>query len=69
MRTVSTKGIRALAWVPKEKGGGTSAGHETFLSSAAIDILGFRRPRVFKHQDGAGRVVVECHMCATIAMN
>ncbi len=39
------------------------------MSSATMDILGFRRSRVFGHQNGAGSVVVEHHMCATIAMN
>jgi hypothetical protein len=34
-----------------------------------IDILDFRRSRVFGYQNGAGSVVVECHVGATIAMN
>ena len=39
------------------------------MSSATIDILGFGRSRVFGHQNGAGSVVVERHVCATIAMS
>ena len=39
------------------------------MSSATIDILGFGHSRVFGYQNGAGSVVVECHVGATIAMN
>jgi hypothetical protein len=51
-----------------KNGGRTANEARDLLSGAAVDVLRVGRPRMFQKESVAGRIIVEHHVCAPIAM-
>jgi hypothetical protein len=71
-RTDSTKFIRDLEQVPKNKDkiNGVRAADKArdLLSRTAVDVLRVGHPRMLQKKSVAGRVIMDYHVCAPIAM-